>query len=232
MFLGYAGFIGTGCLVLFLASPVGQPFSHAAFCTHCRMKKASLKSVIPSLSLQCNRIFAGNDFKWTATLHNRKWLPLVWAEWTFADTEGLQLTTDNPDFRTLRFLWIMWHGKASWTEKGKAVKRGVYDLGKIQLISGDGFRFAENVKRWHLPGEIYVYPKIIPVRIRKLQLPRQWSAEGQNGGIFEDPLFHNRIETFNTNVTPDTELRVFYQNESHYSSLSADLAHSLNSIKQ
>lgn len=159
-------------------------------------KKASLKAVVPTFSLQSNRIFAGNFFHWTATLHNGKWLPLVWAEWTFADSEGLQLATDHPDLRTLRFLWIMWHGEASWTEKGKAVRRGVYDLGNIQLISGDGFRFSENVNRWQLPGEIYVYPQILPVQIQKLQLPRQWSAEGPKGGIFEDPLLLRGVREY------------------------------------
>ena len=165
--------------------------------------KLSLRGVEVTLTLNAKRVFAGNTFEWTAVVNNNKWMPLVWLEWDFADSTGVWLDDQESTFKTLRFLWIMWFGEARWTQKAKAISRGVYELGDVILRSGDGFRFAEKEESRKAPNTLYIYPSLKPVQLPPIHPAIHWAAEGRKGGILEDPLMVRGLREYQ----PGDELR-------------------------
>lgn len=151
-------------------------------------KRLSLKHLTPTLHFSRSRLFAGEEFLIYASVHNDKWLPLVWLEWCFAEHGGISVGDSEGDINTIRFLWLLWFRKVKWTLTGKALQRGVHNIGQITLRSGDGFRFAETERSHVLDGKIYVYPKLMPVNIPNFRPSVQWGAKGKQGGLLEDLL--------------------------------------------
>jgi len=152
-------------------------------------KKLSLRHIKTALRLSKSRLFVDEEFLITASIHNHKWLPLVWLEWIFPETKGISLgDSESNKMYTVRLLWLLWYQKAEWSLNGKALKRGVFDMGQVTLRSGDGFRFAETEKLFPLDGRIYVYPKLVPVNVPNFPPSLEWRAKGKKGGFIEDPL--------------------------------------------
>jgi len=150
-------------------------------------KNSSLIHVKPGIQLSKSRLFTGDQFEIRAWLHNDKWLPLVWIEWDFPETEGVSFEDNDPK-ATFRFLWLLWFQKIEWSLTAKALRRGVYNIGQIILRSGDGFRFAETEKPFELDAKIYIYPKLVPVNVPNFSPSLQWRAKGKKGGFIEDSL--------------------------------------------
>lgn len=150
-------------------------------------KKASLKHLVPTLQIKKDRLFPEEKFQIQATIHNKKWLPLIWLEWIFLSEEGIFLGDETEEVYTLRLLWLLWHQKMSCVLEGKALQRGVYNIGRIKLCSGDGFRFSEIEQIRELNKYIFVYPKLIPVHIADFKPSMIWGTNGKKGGILEDP---------------------------------------------
>lgn len=150
-------------------------------------KNTSLIHVKPGIQLSKSRLFTGDEFEIRARLHNDKWLPLVWIEWEFPETEGVSFEDNDPK-ATFRFLWLLWFQKIEWSLTAKAIRRGVYNIGQIILRSGDGFRFAETEKPFDLDAKVYIYPKLVPVNVTSFRPSMQWRAKGKKGGFIEDPL--------------------------------------------
>lgn len=159
-------------------------------------KRLSLKGVKPDLSLSRSRVFAGEDFPLQVSVHNDKWLPLVWLEWVFPLLEGISFGEEGEPVSVVRFLWLSRRQKAGWSLKGQACRRGVYDLGRTVLRSGDGFRFSETEKAYELKTRLWVYPERIPVRAPAFSPSLQWGAKGGRGGFIEDPLMISGIREY------------------------------------
>ncbi len=158
-------------------------------------KNMSLNHVKPSLELSKSRLFVEQEFQVKGSIYNDKWLPLIWLDWIFPSYKGIILG-DEAQTHSIRFLWLLWFQEVKWTLKGRAYKRGVYDLGKITLCSGDGFRFSEIEKSYNLNKIIYVYPKIVPVSISKFKPSIRWGVNGKKGGFIEDPLLVTSIREY------------------------------------
>lgn len=159
-------------------------------------KKHSLRQVIPSLELSKPRVFTGEQFDLTAQLHNRKWLPLVWIEFEHQQHPHITWGNDHINEYRIRFLWLLWHQKVSWTMEGHVHRRGVYQLGNCLLRSGDGFRFTEQEKQVALPVQLHVYPKLISVHVPSLTSFVQWGVNGKNGGHIVDPQLIHSIRDY------------------------------------
>ncbi len=151
-------------------------------------KKASLNHIQPNLKLSKARLFVDEDFLIHASVYNGKWLPLVWLEWVFSENTGVSYENAGANAYTVRFLWVLWFRRVEWALTGRALQRGVYNLGQVILRSGDGFRFAETEKEYRLEEKLYVYPKIIPVHVPNLKPSMYWGIRGRQGGFIEDPL--------------------------------------------
>ncbi|MGE4284910.1 MAG: DUF58 domain-containing protein [Clostridia bacterium] len=159
-------------------------------------RKKSLANIIPALELSKSRLFAGEEFMIHGTVYNDKWLPLIWLEWDFPINKGIVLGDNERETYSIRFLWLLWFQRAAWTLKGKALHRGVYDIGKTTLRSGDGFRFTEVEKRHGLNRKLYVYPRLVPVLVPGFRPSMQWGVQGRQGGFIEDPLLVNGIREY------------------------------------
>lgn len=159
-------------------------------------KSKSLVRVVPSMSISKNRMFAGEQFTAEASVLNDKWLPLVWLEWEIPKADGIAWGEEQREMYIVRFLWLLWYQRVSWVMQGTARKRGVYDTGTVVLRSGDGFRFAESEEIHALSGQLYVYPRLIPVRAPSFSLSLQWGMGGKRGGYLEDPLLLSGVREY------------------------------------
>jgi hypothetical protein len=150
-------------------------------------KRQALTRVQPTLSLFRTRVFAGEEVELDATVRNDKWLPLVWLEWEMSAQKGVTWDEQGGPYR-IRFLWLLWYQMVSWSMKGRADHRGVYQLGNVMLRSGDGFRFAEEERVFDLSSKLYVYPRMTAVKAPPLSPSLQWGMNHVKGGFIEDPL--------------------------------------------
>ena len=168
-------------------------------------KTKALLHVKPMLQLSKSRLFAGQEFSVQAEIFNNKWLPLVWIEWEFSNNKAIIWGENEQQTYLIRFLWVQWFQRVKWTLKGKALKRGVYNVGHVSLRSGDGFRFTEKVNFYSLDGQLYVYPKLLPVRVIPIHHSFQLGVNAKQGGLLEDPILINGIREYQ----PGDELRRF-----------------------
>lgn len=151
-------------------------------------KKESLKHIKLNLQLSRARLFMGEKFIAKVYLHNDKWLPLIWLECIFPESKEIIFGINESSSYIIRFLWLMSFQKIEWTLKGRAAKRGVYNIGQVTLRSGDGFRFAQIEQARLLERNIYVYPKLMEVLVPRFNILIQQGLQGRQGGFIEDPL--------------------------------------------
>ncbi len=159
-------------------------------------KERALKKLRPALHVPQSRLFNEDQFTVEAAVKNDKWLPLVWLEWQFNRGEVVLWGDNRRKAYTMRFLWLRANQEVTWTIKGQANKRGVYEIGKLMLRSGDGFRFTEKVAQYNLQKQLYVYPKLVAVRVPPFSPSMQWGVNGKQGGFLEDPLLINGIREY------------------------------------
>lgn len=151
-------------------------------------KSLSLKNIKPTIQLSKSRLFVDEKFLIKASVHNDKFLPLIWLEWSFPSDIGIRIEDNEEDTYTIRLLWLLSFQKVKWTLEGKALQRGVFDVGHVTLRSGDGFRFAETEELFPLEGKLFIYPKLVAVDVSSFRPSKQWGVRGKQGGIIEDPL--------------------------------------------
>lgn len=159
-------------------------------------KRKALTKVVPTMKLSRSRIFSDETFSVQASLLNDKWLPLVWVEWECPQHREVIWGDDRRDRYIVRFLWLLWYQRIEWTMEGKALARGVYQLGEVTLRSGDGFRFSETERTEQLDELLYVYPKLVPVTTMDISPSFSWGAAGKRGGFLEDPLLVSGVRNY------------------------------------
>ncbi|NEU29670.1 DUF58 domain-containing protein [bacterium LRH843] len=159
-------------------------------------KEQSVKNLKLALDLPASRIFAGDDCTIHASVKNDKWLPLIWLEWQFERSDLIVWGDNNRDVYVTRLLWLLWFQQIKWEVKGKAMQRGVYNIGNITVRSGDGFRFTEKAQIYQLNNQLYIYPKLVSVQVQAFRPNVQWDMKGRRGGFLEDPLLINGIREY------------------------------------
>lgn len=168
-------------------------------------KKESLKHIKLNMQLSRTKLFMEEEFIAKVYLNNDKWLPLIWLECIFPESKEVTFSNNESGSYTIRFLWLRSYQKIEWTLKGRAAKRGVYDIGKVTLRSGDGFRFAQIEQRFYLKKVLYVYPKLMEVLVPRFNILIQQGLQGRQGGFIEDPLLVKGTREYQ----PGDELRRF-----------------------
>lgn len=159
-------------------------------------KKHALKHLQPGIKLSTNRVFAGQAFKLTMSVSNHKWWPLVWLEWEQTEQQGITWQEQKQGRYMIRLLWLLWYQGIEWQVEGQAAQRGVYELGRFTLRSGDGFRFTEEEADYHLPATLYVYPKLKAVTVPNRRATMAWEMMGTSGGFLEDPLLIDGLREY------------------------------------
>lgn len=161
-------------------------------------KTMALKNIDVTLDVPKTRLFVGDNFSSHMTVKNNKWLPLVWLEWEFSSVNKHLIIWNNEQRENylIRFLWLMAYQTASFEVTGAAKHRGVYPIGHVNIRSGDGFRFSEKETSYDLNKQLFIYPKMVPVRVPNIQLSTAWKGEGRQGGFMEDPLLVGGIRDY------------------------------------
>lgn len=156
--------------------------------------KMAVENITVKLELPISRIFAGDTFRVHTSVKNNKWLPLVWLDVEFEQSR--LVSYKEKSLYIVRFMWLLSYQKVDLKIKGKAHHRGVYPVGKFVIRSGDGFRFMESKKVYDLHEKIYIYPKLVPVRVPPFTPAMQWEVQGKQGGLLEDPLMVSGVRDY------------------------------------
>jgi len=114
-------------------------------------------------------------------LHNDSWLPAIWL--TLDDRSNL------PGYYVSRALGIGGRNTLRWTTEGSCDRRGIYNLGPTELISGDPFGIFEVYLKHDYQETFIVYPPIAA-------LPRIIEPRGLERG---DARTHIRTLDLTTN---------------------------------
>lgn len=136
----------------------------------------SLDNVEYTRKLSAERIFRGESILLTASVINRKWLPLAWLEVEDQISDRVKvreretLPSSRPGTTLLRITTsVRWFERVSWTFHIDCPERGAFAIGPLSLRSGDIFGFFSRRERVEGRGRIIVYPRIIP--LEQLGLP-------------------------------------------------------------
>ena len=149
----------------------------------------------------------GEEARLELTVHNGKFLPLVWLELFFPLARNLCLTPEEsrkPDNWEIvgleeagastelvgekRCSFLLWYETARLSVRWRANRRGVYSSAAWRLRTGDGFGLTQI--ECPLPPEearqFAVYPRLVEVR-PDLFLRNLWNADTGTRGVMEDP---------------------------------------------
>ena len=152
-------------------------------------------------------MFPGEETQLELTVHNGKFLPLVWLELFFPLAQNLCLTPEEsrkPDDWEVNGLeeahastervgekrcsFLLWYETAHLHARWHANRRGVYSSAGWRLRTGGGFGLTQI--ECPLPREearsFAVYPRLVAVR-PELFLRNLWNADTGTRGVMEDP---------------------------------------------
>ena len=151
-------------------------------------------------------MFPGEDAQLELSVHNGKFLPLVWLELYFPLARNLCLTPEEsrkPDdweasgleearastqlVGEKRCSFLLWYETTQLRLRWHANRRGVYSSAGWRLRTGDGFGLTQI--ECSLPEEeartFAVYPKLVQVK-PDLFLRNLWNADTGTRGVMED----------------------------------------------
>ncbi|MCA9866787.1 MAG: DUF58 domain-containing protein [Anaerolineales bacterium] len=128
------------------------------------------------------RAFLGESVDVKLTLQNNSRLAVPWVQFHESIPPELRLETPIRQVTGLRG-----HQSLSFFYKVKALQRGYYRLGPLQLTSGDLFGLAKPRAGTLRPDFLTVYPRIIP--LTQLGLPSRlpFGTIADHRRLFEDP---------------------------------------------
>ena len=170
----------------------------------------ALKNIEVEARSDACHAFPGETMEAACTLHNRKFLPVIWLEARFpatgcvapidddeADETAPGQAESDPPCLSETFLWIMPQQSVSWTQRARAVRRGVSVLRELELSSGDGFGLSEQRQSAALPAgfRFVVYPEIRPVDLSPV-LGRLTELENHSRGFYTDNTLIRSIRDY------------------------------------
>lgn len=207
-------FVSKGGLVTLLFFTVLSIYFHAwvigaFFCFVCLLSFGS--GIWSSLVLQKaefqiqpmqNFCYAGESLTMQFLLKNRSFFPLVWLDILIPTGTKPNLRLEGQETFTRfyiagkeeeqtgiqqRFAWLLWQQEIGWEERLSTSRRGVAELDGVGLQAGDGFGLSakEAWKPFSVPHQLFIYPKLVPVRVQPFLKITQ-EAVARNQGQTED----------------------------------------------
>jgi uncharacterized protein (DUF58 family) len=128
------------------------------------------------------RAFLGEKVEVCLEVHNTSWLPVVWLELRENLPTGLGL---SGAFERVISLGPGARHSFHYALEGR--RRGYYEIGPLNLYSGDLLGVAGNLQLSHPPDHLTVYPKIIPLNSVKLPSRSPMGTLRHTQPVFEDP---------------------------------------------
>jgi len=158
-------------------------------------KWASLRGVEYQRKLDKQRAFPGEQVDLTIQITNRKLLPVSWLEisdeipMSLPLVEGALMPTHIPRMGALRqVVSLRWYERLSRQYRLTCTERGTYNLGRVELTSGDLFTLFEE-REERLEGEtLVVFPRIWPVTDLGLPPKDPFGQRAAPRRLIEDPL--------------------------------------------
>lgn len=126
--------------------------------------------------------FLGEDVPIELRFHNQSWLRLPWLQ--YGEGTAVELQTGDAMKRAFS---LAPQETAVFTYKVRAMKRGFYRLGPLQLISSDLFGITKDQRAQVPPQNLTVYPRI--VTLSQLGLPSRlpFGTIASQQRLFADP---------------------------------------------
>lgn len=149
-----------------------------------------------------NFCYAGESLTVQFRLRNHSFFPLVWLDIMIpTGTKPNIRLQDQEEFAWFlvkgkeeeqtgirqRFAWLLWQQELGWEEQFSTCRRGVVELDGAGLQAGDGFGLSakETWKSFAVPYQLFIYPKLVPVRVQPFLKITQ-EAVARNQGQTED----------------------------------------------
>jgi uncharacterized protein (DUF58 family) len=129
------------------------------------------------------RVFPGETIRVDLLAQNNKILP-VWLE-AGMTTDGKGLVSMS---QTLETAFLLWFQETRFRFDLLALKRGCFDLGRVQITVSDLFRFFPRERVQKDATDIIIFPKIFPVRPFFLPEHGFFGAPGAKSPV-QDPVY-------------------------------------------
>jgi uncharacterized protein (DUF58 family) len=157
--------------------------------------RVSLRRLEYERHLDRRRAFPGEQVKMTIQVTNRKPLPLSWLE--ISDeipvalplVNGTLIPTHAPRIGSLEnVLSLRWYERVTRVYELSCTARGVHDLGRVQLRSGDLFTLFEQCEARESDDRLIVFPQIWPMVDLALPTKDPFGEQKTYRRLIEDPL--------------------------------------------
>lgn len=157
------------------------------------------------------RGFSGEPLEFTLNVDNNKWLPINWLKtkdrWPYGvgpkDKKKL-LPSHLPEIGSLVNLYsLRWRQKTQREFPMYFQKRGLYELGPVEMESGDPFGLFSTTREEPHTQYITVFPELLPLESALLATEDPFGERKTVRRIYEDPTQASGIRQY----APEDEFR-------------------------
>ncbi len=141
------------------------------------------------------RLFYGEETDLDVEITNAKPLPLAWLRADDGFPEDVKLLNGRLRYshlprrrRLVNLLSLRWYEMVTRHYRLKAVQRGAWEFGPLELESGDIFGLALKAKQLPETETLIVYPKIVPITDLGLPARHPFGDYKTTHRLIEDPL--------------------------------------------
>lgn len=140
-------------------------------------------------------LFHGDELELSLEIINAKPLPLAWLITVDSYPTACQLLTgswvasSSPRRRLLvNTLSLRWYERVTRHYRLRAIRRGVYEFGPVQLSSGDIFGFSTQRTVHETSQHIVIYPRYVPLTVLGLPAFHPFGDYRTPRRVLDDPL--------------------------------------------
>jgi uncharacterized protein (DUF58 family) len=158
-------------------------------------RQLSLRHVEYQRSLDKRRAFPGERVEMTVRITNRKLLPLSWLEasdeipMALPLVKGTLMPTHIPEIGSLEnVLSLRWYERVTRGYMLSCNARGVHNLGRVHLRSGDLFTLFERTEERDTDDRLIVFPRIWPIEDLGLPSKDPFGEQKSPRRLSRDPM--------------------------------------------
>jgi uncharacterized protein (DUF58 family) len=148
--------------------------------------------------------FPGDKTNVTISVKNDKWLPLSWLRlvdlWrneikpeNKSEITGYRYSEEN---RLTNIYTLRWYEKIDRTFNIEFSKRGVYQIGPLEMESGDFLGLFSKVKKVDIKDAITVYPALLPMEQIHWDTDDPFGEKSTHHNLFTDPNLVSGIRSY------------------------------------
>jgi uncharacterized protein (DUF58 family) len=141
------------------------------------------------------RLFYGEETELAIEIVNAKPLPLAWLRAVDELPAAFELYATKLERshlpgreRLVNLMSLRWYERVTRRYRLRAVRRGVWRIGPVELTSGDIFGFGLRHQRLEDTDTLLVYPKLVPLTVLGLPALRPFGDLHTQRRLIEDPL--------------------------------------------